>query len=373
MNRLALGQATAYFSDDPHEVYCWNQFLRQCPDAHIEQTIGWGKLKQINGWKPTWFWVTRRCQIIGGAMILTRPAGRFATIGYVERGPICDFRDEGTMNLVVSTLRHLVRRMGLAYLVIAPPYAGSALVPLLESMRFRRKPDTFQPTGVGKATLLIDLLKDENQLLAEMSMTKRQNLRRATRKGVRIRLGDGADAATMRDLMRTACKRRGISPAPHQEDFFSILWRELGPSGLAKFFIAEVDGHPVSAATLHVFAGTAQLWRVGWSGTHEKHNPNDLLHWEMIRWAKQNGCRTFDFMHIPLEHAQAILRGERVKDSYSGVTEFKTSFGGQIVVLPDLYYRSYMPLVQLAFDLGAAPILESRAFHNFFRKTISGS
>jgi lipid II:glycine glycyltransferase (peptidoglycan interpeptide bridge formation enzyme) len=82
----------------------------------------------------------------------------------------------------------------------------------------------------------------------------------------------------------------------------------------------------------------------------------------MMRWAKDNGCRFFDFLHIEPEHARAILRGERVKDWYSGVTEFKTSFGGKVRLLPDLYYRSFSPVANVAFDFGAARIVESVPF-----------
>ena len=373
MNRTVVGQIATVISHDPEEAVRWDQFLQQCPDAHVEQTVAWSRLKQIYGWKPVWLWVTRGDQIIGGAMMLTRRAARFASVAYIERGPVWDVRDPESMHLVLEALSQLTASMRLTYLVVAPPYCGNVIVPHLELMRFRQKPDGLHPTGVGKATLLIDLRKEEDELLSEMSMTKRQNIRRAIRKGVQVRLGDGADAGLMRDLMWSACKRRGTAPVPSQPDFFSILWQELGPSGLVKFFIAEVDGQAVSAGAVQVFGGVTQLWRVGWSGTHDRLNPNDLLHWEMIKCAKKNGCRTFDFMHIRPDHARAILRGERIHDSYSGVTEFKASFGGQIVLLPDLYYRSFNPLVQLAFDLGAARVLESNVCRNIFHHAVSSS
>jgi hypothetical protein len=32
---------------EPAEAHLWDAFVKKCPDAHFEQTIGWGKLKQI--------------------------------------------------------------------------------------------------------------------------------------------------------------------------------------------------------------------------------------------------------------------------------------------------------------------------------------
>jgi len=237
------------------------------------------------------------------------------------------------------------------------------------------------PRGVGRATLLIDLRQDLDALLADMSMTKRQNLRRAVRKGVRVRVGDAADAEIVRELMWTACERRGISPSPPHKDIFENLWKVMGPTGGVKFFIAEVDGQPVAAACVQVFGGTMQLWRVGWSGTHDHCNPNDILHWEMMKWAKENGCHVFDFMHILPDHARAILRGERIEDSYSGVTDFKTSFGGRVRLLPEIYYRSFDPLTHSVLNLGAARIMESdlcvkmlnKAFIKVYNRNLSKS
>jgi lipid II:glycine glycyltransferase (peptidoglycan interpeptide bridge formation enzyme) len=359
--------------NEPEQAQSWDRFLSQCPEAHIEQTNDWAALKQIYGWKPVWFWIIRNGKILGGAMIQTRRLKRFATIGYIERGPVWDPGEHDAMGLVIKALSQVVRSMHLAYLVIVPPYAGEQLIPLLESLQFRHKPETIPPIGVGRATLLVDLRKDESALLADMSMTKRQNLRRAERKGVRVRTGDGADADTIRELMWTACRRRGVLPYPAQRDYFENLWRLMGPAGKVKFFIAEIDGQPVSAATAMVYGGTMQLFRVGWSGTHDKSNPNDLLHWEMIKWAKENGCRFFDFMHIRPDHARAILRGEHVKDSYSGVTEFKTSFGGEVQLLPDPYYRSFHPLVHFALRMGAARMIESGMFRSMLDSALASS
>jgi len=343
---------------EAEEALMWDRFLSQCPHTHIEQTTAWGRVKQTYGWKPIWLWITRGDQILGGAMILTRRVG-LVTIGYVERGPVWNPSDHDTMILVTEALCQLASSMRITYLVIVPPYCGEEITPLLQSMHFRRKPDALPPRGVGQATLLIDLEQDLDAMLPDMSMTKRQNIRRAIRKGVRVRIGDGADADVVRELMWTACQRRGISPAPPQKDFFECLWRNLSSIEGIKFFIAEIDGQPVAAACVQVFGGTIQLWRVGWSGTHDSYNPNDLLHWEMIKWGKENGCRVFDFMHILPDHARALLRGERVKDSYSGVTDFKTSFGGQLRLLPELYYRSYDPLANSILNQGAARMMES--------------
>ncbi len=301
-------------------------------------------------------------------MILSRSLGGVASIGYVERGPVWRPGDSNAMRLSMEALSHAAHLLRFSYLALTPPYAGDELGPILDDMKFYTKPESLPPSGVGRATLIVDLHRTLDDLLADMSMTKRQNLRRGARKGVQVRLGDGRDADTMRDLMWSSCRRRGISPSPPQRDFFEKFWSLLGPAGYIKFFIVEIEGKPVSAACVLTFGGSAQLWRVGWSGEHEKSNPNDVLHWEMIKWAKEHGYRDFDLMHIRPDHARALLQGQQVRDSYSGVTEFKMSFGGDLRLLPEVYYRSFHPVLHAVCRLGGARLVASRAARQMIRK-----
>src|SRR5689334_11755152 len=185
------------------QVAPWDTFVASCPAAHFEQTSDWGALKNIYGWKPVWVWASRNGQIVGGAMILIRRAGRFVKIGYVLRGPVWMPGDPESLDLAVKALCQFARSAGPTYLVVVPPNDAQNLVPVLESLGFHRKPDPFPPTGLDTATLVINLEQDLDSLFATMSMTKRQNIRRGLRKGVKVRVGDEADADTFRKLMFT--------------------------------------------------------------------------------------------------------------------------------------------------------------------------
>jgi peptidoglycan pentaglycine glycine transferase (the first glycine) len=354
---------------DGKEAVIWDEFLSALPEAHIEQTVAWGELKRTYGWNPLWIWVRRGSRLLGGAMLLTRRLGHFMSVGYVERGPVWDRAELYSAELVNRAVCDTASSLGATYLVIVPPYSADASMPLFQSLEFRPKPELLPPTGVGRATLLIDLSESIEKLFAGLSMTKRQNIRKALRKGGRVRIGDGVDADTVRDLMWAGCQRRNVKPSPPQLDFFDNLWRLMNPFGGVKFFLAEIDGKPVASAVVLVYHGRMQLYRVGWTGTHAEWHPNDLLHWEMLRWGHENGCHTFDFMHIKPQHARALLNGEKVKDSFSGITEFKTGFGGALRLLPEVQYRSYNPLIHFALNLGAAQIFDSPICERVLRKT----
>ncbi|MFQ5943849.1 MAG: lipid II:glycine glycyltransferase FemX, partial [Anaerolineales bacterium] len=82
---------------------------------------------------------------------------------------------------------------------------------------------------------------------------------------------------------------------------------------------------------------------------HREKMPNHLLHWEAIRWAKEQGCKVYDFVGAPNELDES--------DSMWGVYRFKKGFGGQLVrtigewdfaLRPSAYkvYRLLMPIAQ---------------------------
>jgi len=350
------------------QVAPWDTFVASCPAAHFEQTSAWGALKGIYGWKPVWVWASRNGQIVAGAMILIRRAARFVKIGYVLRGPVWMPGESESLDLAVKALYQFARSAGSTYLVVVPPNHAEDLVSVLESLGFHRKPDLLPPTGIDTATLVIDLQQDLDAIFSAMSMTKRQNIRRGLRKGVKVRVGDETDADTFRKLMVMACKRRGIRATPRQEDFFHQLWHKMGPAGTVKFFMAEVEGEPVSGACTMVFGGRLQLWRVGWSGKFDRYDPNDVLHWEIIKWAKENGCKEFDFAHVRRNHARALLKGRKISDSYSGVTDYKMGFGGELRLLPEHHYRSFHPAIHSVLSMGLARIVSSMADIRVFSK-----
>lgn len=69
---------------EPAEARAWDCFLSRRSGVHIEQTSAWSNLRKIYGRNATRVWAARARKIVGGAMILTRRVGRFATIGYAK-------------------------------------------------------------------------------------------------------------------------------------------------------------------------------------------------------------------------------------------------------------------------------------------------
>ena len=356
---MTSGQVSARFEiartmADPD----WDHFLAQCPGSHHEQSAGWARVKQRQGWDSYRILVRSGSNLIGGAQVLCRRVRKIVTIGYVVYGPVATADEH--LGVVTRQVIAGLKESAFTYLVVLPGFNWANVVPALQESGFFPKPDLLPPANLATATLLLDLAPDLDALYSRMRRSTRKGVRKGLNAGLEVSLGNRADLDDAHQLMRQLCARRGTSVEPPLAQDFHDIWDEMGPSGTAKLFLARYQGEIVSSIFAFAFGDTLRAWKGGWSGKHEELYPNHVVCWEAIKWAKQAGLKWFDFVQILPHHAKAAQRGETVNDSYWGVTHFKLGFGGKIVAIPAAFYRSYSATGQTLLRLGGAKVLGSR-------------
>ena len=92
--------------------------------------------------------------------------------------------------------------------------------------------------------------------------------------------------------------------------------------GMAQLLLAWYGGEPIAGLILYRFGPTAWYMYGASSGRHRDRMPNYLLQWEAIRWAKGQGCTTYDLWGAPDTLDQA--------DPMWGVYRFKEGLGGKL-------------------------------------------
>jgi len=152
----------------------WDRFVEDHPEAHILQTSPWGELKSAFGWQPRY--VLRGTV---GALVLFRRLPLGISIGYIPRGPI----GSGDLaNDFWPALDDLCKKERAIFLRVEPnvwePVSDDFYHTHLTG--FVPSEQTIQPPR----TLLIDLEKDEDEILMAMKSKTRYNIRLAARKDV---------------------------------------------------------------------------------------------------------------------------------------------------------------------------------------------
>ncbi len=323
----------------------WDTFVASRPDAHILQTWAWGELKSRFGWSADRIALVLEGRIVAGVQVLFRRLPlRLGTLAYVPKGPIVDLTDRELAEALIAGLDDLARRRRAILLKIEPdaipPDFRSLETAYLLRLGFRPSPHTIQPPR----TILVDLARSEEAILAAMHPKTRYNIRLAERKGVTVREASRADLPAFNALLQVTGSRDGF--AVHAPVYYEGAFDLFTPPGYARLFVAEVESQVV--AGLFVFAAGARAWYFyGASGdAHRERMPNHALQWRAICWAKSIGCREYDLWGVPDED-EATLEAQYLdrRDGLWGVYRFKRGFGGKVVRYAGAFDRVYSPLL----------------------------
>ncbi len=337
----------------------WNSRLRDLPYAHVLQTWEWGEFKrETTGWLPMRLAFEHSGRSVALASIGVRRLGPLK-IMYAPKGPV--FADDHSQDWehVIDQLAEIARRERAIWLKIDPdvPVAsgipgeeddqpeprGQALLEHLAVRGWRFSADQVQ----FRNTILIDLARDEDDLLAAMSQNTRRKIRVAEREGVCVRTATPEDLPVLYELYRVTAARDGFLIRPPA--YYELEWRAMMEQGLAHALIAEVDQRPVAHVILFHFG--KKCWYFTGASANEARDkmPNYLLQWEAMRWAKATGYTLYDMWGAPTHFDES--------DPLWGVYGFKRGFRGIVTryagawdyAPSTLLYRAYteaMPRVR---------------------------
>jgi peptidoglycan pentaglycine glycine transferase (the first glycine) len=288
----------------------WNTALMALPYRHVLQSWEWGQFKSRWGWSPRYFINEEHT---AAALVLRRTFSPLKlNILYVPKGPVLDYSDRTLVDRVLGDLIAVAKRDRAIFIKIDPDLAELDRPILLDrGWRFSAEQIQF------RNTMLIDLTRSEDDLLAAMKPKTRYNVRLAQKKGVTIRLGDLSDLDRLYQLYAETAQRDGFIIRPI--DYYRDAWGSFIRSGLAQPLIAFVEQEPVAGLILFRFADRAWYMYGMSSNLHREKMPNHLLQWEAMRWSKMQGCAVYDLWGAPDELNES--------DSMWGVYKFKDGLG----------------------------------------------
>lgn len=146
----------------------------------------------------------------------------------------------------------------------------------------------------------LELSSDSEAVYAGFSKMHRRNIRKAEREDVHITRGHSASDVQAFYRLHLLTRRRLGAPVQPKR-FFDLLADRLMKNGLGFILTARVNGEPAAAAIFLNWNGTL-IYKYGASDpTYWEHRPNNLLFWEAIRWACEQGYHTLDWGRSDLE------------------------------------------------------------------------
>jgi lipid II:glycine glycyltransferase (peptidoglycan interpeptide bridge formation enzyme) len=332
----------------------WNQLISRFPKTHLLQTSQWAALKAHYGWVPSYLvWdedqtslhVFREEEIeakspVAVGLLLEREALPGLRVLYMPKGPLLsNWSDQALCERVLNDLADYARARGVIQLKIDPDLELGSGVPDQEDYQEFAEGEEFQKLLSRKGwifsreqiqfknTVLVDLLEEEDQILARMKSKTRYNIRLAGRKGIQIRLGGIDDLPTLYRMYAETSQRAGFTI--RREDYYLKLWESFLEKGMpedpkAQPIIAEYEGTLVAGAVIFKFGDRAWYLHGMSLPEHSEKMAPHLIQWEAMRWAKEEGCTKYDMWGAPDQFDET--------DSLWGVYRFKRGFGGDVSI-----------------------------------------
>lgn len=307
----------------------WHAILYQLPTAHPLQSWTWGAFKSRWSWRMKAYAFYQDEAVVAAAMILKRPIPytRFSFL-YCPKGPVVAYDDPTLRDAILANLEKIAGHERAILIKIDPdvPHAfGEEAAPnrvgqdVLASLKERGW--TYSPEQIQfKNTVMYDIGRSEEEILAGMKQKTRYNVRQGPKKGVAVRQGTVADLPLIYEMYKTTADRDRFLIRP--EAYYLDGWSALMQDGLAMPLIAEYEGEALGAIIIVKF-GEIALYMYGAStGKERKRMPNYMLQWEGIRWAKSQGCTVYDFWGAPDRFDES--------DRLWGVYRFKRGFNGTV-------------------------------------------
>src|SRR5215208_4239233 len=164
----------------------WDSWLRASPGGgHVLQSYAWGEFKRRLGWRPIRLLLERDGEVVGlGQFLVYNTAPVPGTLVYCPKGPWLPWYDEKAVRAFFGGVRAIAGRIGAHTVKIEPEVLEQQkdVKVLLGDIGFHKARYDLNI----KSTLVLDLSRSEEYLLAGMKSRTRYNVRLAARKGVEV-------------------------------------------------------------------------------------------------------------------------------------------------------------------------------------------
>lgn len=334
--RPAGGPEIRVWASQAERDPAWDSLLVSTPLGQFQQSSAWARIKRLEGWKATRFIVTDGDHPVGGCQILWK--SRFGLrIGYASKGPVVAPASGFGSAEAAALLQRAARRLGLQALVAQAPDHDRQSESSMANAGFIEN----RLIGVYGATMLVDLTRPFADVERGFSHDVRRQIRRSQRQNVRVRFGDAADADLFFELMKQTCARQGVAPNPSQSASIRAILTEFQPqpgsdaNPWARCLFAEREGRTIAGYLLIRFGHRLCEWKKGIAADVGREQPNRLLNWEAMKWAKTLGCRQYELVGLDRRAVEDLLAGlPPAAVAMPSTDTYKLSFGGAPILLP---------------------------------------
>jgi len=314
----------------------YNSFVTSQKSGSFLQSWEWGMWQEKLGKKAFRFFLEDGNQVVASLQVIKSPLPMGKYYLYVPYGPVIkdNFSAEGGSR---SAGQFSIFNFQFLLQELRQMFPGAVFIRIEPKDRIKGLPSIAKKTTniqPGK-TLIIDLSKSEDQLLAEMHQKTRYNIKLAQRHGVQVVSeplvvpGHGLYVKEALDLITQTADRQDFQtfPRAYYEQFLDFFALQ-NSAGEVKIYLykALLDRELLTAAIMVDFGNTRTYLFGGSAAHHREAMAPHLLHFTAMQDAKKLGLSFYDFWGV-----------ETASGGQPGFVRFKLGFGGRTVEYPGAY------------------------------------
>lgn len=299
----------------------WHKIFQKFPEANFLQSPLWAETNRLVGHKLIVRTFGDKAMFLG--IVKDARRGRYFEI---PGGPLVDWHDQKTVKTVFETITSEAKKEKCVFVRFRPQLYKTPenekliakLKTLVKSLDLRLAPMHLH----AQNTIYLDLNKSEEDLLMSMRRQTRYEVRRSEKLGLKV-VEDASETALkeFHSVQSETAKRQNFIP-PSEKELLAER-KAFSPDHIKLYKVIDREEQPVAYGLILIYGKEAEYFEAASTELNRKLPGAYALLWQAIRDLKELGIERFNLWGIAppgVEHHR-----------YSGVTTFKTGFGGEIV------------------------------------------
>lgn len=309
-----------------------DSFINRSAYSDYMQTIEWKKIR--NEKNKYALYKKENNKIVWFSILLEKKDNNNRTYLYAPRGPVLDYTNLENLHKYLIDIKEFLKEKKIKKIVINPKIEKIEIEKIKDNIYSVEKKEKYDFDNLLESTrnALLELYDNEDEFLMKMDSKTRYNIRRAQRKGLNLEITEKIDINDFMQLYKQTAQRHDFKM--HSEEYF----RNMLDVYKNKIICCTIkyNNNPL-AMSINIKHKDTLEYVYGVSSNNDRElMPCYLLHWSMIKYAKENKFIYYNFGGVHCKE------GDKENKDY-GLMIFKSKFciNG---------FKEYEPDLEITFD-----------------------
>ncbi len=306
----------------------WNGLLSDFDDATVFHTVEWMRiLADLFHLRPRFFTIIQGDKIVGVFPLFSMRKAFFNVmasplLGWAtpHLGPLAP--EEALLGSLIS-LERIFAKEKVEYFEVS--FTKEIQETALRNNGFKTE---------RKWTYLLEIEPDPDKMWGKLKSKCRNMVRKAEKNNVTVTIAqDSSWIDEYYEMAKDVYDKSSRLP-PISKHFLQKVWAVFHPQRRVRVLLAQYNGKVIAGAVFLIYNQTVYYWDGVSYRRYNQYAPNNLLQWELIKWASENG----------------LVRYNMIGANIPSIAKFKASFGPKMVAYT-YAYRNCTPRAAIGRSL----------------------